>query len=248
MRAAIAVLALSACAGLSPLRGRAIVGRDAYVIFVADGPGGYAGLFAVRADGGSVVQITFASVIESAPALSPDGGTVAFLRGRTPRDSLPATLWILNLLSGAERELPLPGGAPPDRVGWSADGKLLYVRAGSGRYVLHAPPAAAAARPVADAEHAVADSSFVVLLGDPPFGRVVPCDDALCVQTDSGAPSRFAEHAHDAVRWGADSVGFFSGEDLIVRPLGPGRPRRVEWSGVPGRPREMTVFLGRSER
>ncbi len=248
MRVAIAVLALAACAGLSPLRGRAIVGRDAYAIFVADGPGGQADLFAVRADGGSVFQVTFTSVVESAPALSPDGGTVAFLRGRTTRDSLPATLWILNLLSGAERELRLPAGALPDRVGWSADGKLLYVRAGSGRYVLHAPPGAAEARPLADAERAMADSSLSVLLGDPPFGRVVPCDDALCVQADSAAPTRFAEHAHDAVRWGPDSVGFFSGQDLIVRPLGPGRPRRVDWSAVPGRPREMTVFLGRSER
>lgn len=244
----IAVLALSACAGLSPLRGRAIVGRDAYVIFVADGPGGQSDLFAVRADGGSVFQITFTSVIEAAPALSPDGGTVAFLRGRTAQDSVPTTLWILNLLSGAERELPLTAGARPDRVGWSADGKRLYVRAGSDRYVLGAPPAGAAARPLADAERAVADSSFSVLLGDPPFGRVMPCDDGLCVRPDSGAPSRFAEHAHDGVRWGADSVGFFSGEDLVVRPLGPGRPRRVEWSAVPGRPREMTVFLGRSER
>ncbi len=247
MRAAIAVLLVSACAGLSPLRGRAVVGRDAYVIFVGDGPGGQADLFAVRADGGPVFQITFTSVVEAAPALSPDGGTVAFLRGRTTGDSVPVALWALNLLSGAERELPLPAGAGADRVGWSADGKLIYVRAGSTRYVVHAPPAAAPARILGEVERAAADSSFAVLLGDPPFGRAVPCDHALCVQGDSGAPSRFAENAHDAARWGADSVGFFSGADLVVRPLGTGRVRRVEWSAAPARPREMTVFLGRSE-
>jgi len=245
VKAAIAVLFLSACAGLSPLRGRAVVGRDAYVIFVGDGPGGQADLFAVTADGGPVFQVTFTSVVEAAPALSPDGGTVAFLRARTTRDSVPAALWVLNLLSGAERELPPPAGVGrPERVGWSADGKLIYVRAGSARYALPAPPAVAPARLLGEGEHAAADSSLAVLLGDPPFGRVVPCDHALCVQGDSGAPSPFAENAHDAVRWGADSVGFISSGDLVVRPLGPGRVRRVEWSGVPARPREMTVFLG----
>lgn len=250
MRVAVApLLLLSACAGLSPLRGRAVVGRDAYAIFVAEGPEGEADLFGVRTDGGPVFQITYTNVLEAAPALSPDGDAVAFLRGATTRDSMPAAVWVLNLLTGAERELPLPVGAPvPERVGWSADGKRIYVRAGSERYVMHAPPDAAAARALTGPGRAAADSSLWVLLGDPPFGRAVQCGAALCVQTDTGAPSPFAENAHDATRWGADSVGFLSGRDLVVRPLGPGRERRVEWGAVPARPREVTVFVGRRER
>lgn len=249
MRAAFALLLLSACSGLSPLRGRAVVGRDAYAIFVADGPEGEPDLFGVRTDGGPVFQITYTNILEAAPALSPDGGSVAFLRGATTRDSLPAAVWVLNLLTGAERELPLPVGAPaPDRVGWSADGKSIYVRAGSARYVAHAPPAAPAAHALTGAARAAADSSLWVLLGDPPFGRAVECGAALCVQAGTGAPSPFAENAHDAARWGADSVAYLSGGDLVVRPLGPGRERRVEWSGVPARPREMTVFAGTSRK
>jgi hypothetical protein len=249
VRAAAALLLLSACTGLSPLRGRAVVGRDAYVIFVGDGPAGEPDLYGVRADGGPVFQITYTSVLEAAPALSPDGGMVAFLRARTTHDSVPAAVWVLNLLTGAERELPLPAGAAhPERVGWSADGASIYVRAGSARYALGAPPAAAAAHALAGAARAAADSGLSVLLGDPPFGRAVQCGPALCVQADTGAPSPFAENAHDAVQWGADSVAFLSGGDLVVRPLGPGRERRVEWSGVPARPREVTAFLGRREK
>jgi hypothetical protein len=246
----IGLVLVCACTGLSPLRGHAVVGRDAYAIFVGDAPGGQADLFAVRADGGPAFQITFTSVLEAAPALSPDGASVAFLRARTTADSAPGGLWVLNLLSGAERELPLPAGAaPPDRVGWSPDGRLIYVRAGSARYVVPAPPQAAAVRALGDTERARADSSFAVLLGDPPFGRAVPCGQALCVQADTGSPSPFAQNAHDAVRWGTDSVAFLSGGDLIVRPLGPGRARRVEWSGVPARPRGLTAFIGvRGER
>ena len=118
MRVAVALLLISACTGLSPLRGRAVVGRDAYAIFVAEGPEGEADLFGVRTDGGPVFQITYTNVLEAAPALSPDGGAVAFLRGATTRDSMPAAVWVLNLLTGGERELPLPVGAPaPERVG-----------------------------------------------------------------------------------------------------------------------------------
>jgi hypothetical protein len=245
VKAVFPLLLLSGCTGLSPLRGRAVVGRDAYVIFVGDAPGGEPDLFGVRADGGPVFQITYTSVLEAAPALSPDGGTVAFLRAVTTHDSVPAAVWVLNLLTGGERELPLPTGAEhPERVGWSADGKSIYVRAGSARYELRPPPAAPAARALAGAVRAAADSSLSVLLGDPPFGRAVQCGRALCVQADIGAPTPFAENSHDAARWGADSVAFLSGGDLVVRPLGPGRERRVEWSAVPARPREMTVFPG----
>jgi hypothetical protein len=245
VRAALACLALAACTGLSPLRGRAVVGRDAYIIFVADGPGGEADLYGVRADGGPVFQITYTSVTESGPALSPDGGAVAFLRARTVGDSVPGAVWVLNLLSGAERQLPLPPDAGrPDRVGWSRDGGTLYVRADTVRYALRVPPAASAARVVARPELPAADSSFDVLLGDPPFGRAVTCGPGLCVQADTGAPAPFAENARAPARWGRDSVAFLAGGDLIVRPVGPGRGRRVEWSEVPAKPRGMTAFVG----
>ena len=115
-------LALIACGTVAPLRGKIDVGRESYVVFVG-GSGMSGDLYAVGADGGPAHTITFSAVAELRPALSPDGSSVAFLRGLSLRDSTPASVWIMNLLNGAERELPLPqtSGAP-QRVGWSRDG------------------------------------------------------------------------------------------------------------------------------
>ena len=244
---AVTLVLFAACGGISPLRGHAVVGRDAYLVFAADGPGGQADLFGVRGDGGPVFQVTYTSVPEDAPALSPDGGAVAFLRGSTTADRRPGKVWVLNLLSGAEREMRLPRNAgQPRGLGWSENGLGLYLRADTTMYYLPAPSASGEARTVSGAERAKADSSLSVLVGRPAFGQVVACAPDLCVRTDSGPLARFASNAHDAVRWGPDSVGYLSGPDLIVRPVGPGRPRRVEWSGVPPRVRGLTFFGGKN--
>jgi hypothetical protein len=251
-------MALAACSGtLPPLRGQMEVGRDAYAIFVAGGGAGSGGgdLYAVRTDGGPPVQITFTSVSEMRPALSPDGGTVAFLRGRSLRDSTPASVWVMNLLSGADRELPLPkGAAAPTELGWAKDGRSLVVRTdgkGGTLYRLNAPPTKADPREVAPDERAAAESSLAVLLGEPAFARVVPCaePEALCVAADTGTPGLLARNAHDALRWGPDSVAYFLGDfgDRVeIRPVGPGRARLLDWDNPPGGAREMTVFVGRT--
>ncbi len=222
------------------------IGRDPYAVFVG-GSGFNSDLYAVRPEGGPVVPITFTTVAELRPALSPDGGALAFLRGVSINDSTPATVWVMNLLSGSERELVLPKGAGrPERVGWADGGRVLIVAAGNGLYRFNAPPAQPDARPVAPAERAPAESSLAVLLGDPVFARVVPCKTAsdLCVTGGSGGPGLLARGGRDPARWGADSVAFFVGDDLEIRPLGPGRPRRLVWSNPPERPRAMTFFPG----
>jgi hypothetical protein len=238
---------LISCEGtLPPLRGKAEVGRDAYVIFVGGG-GVSSDLYAVRGDGGSAIPLTYTPVAELAPAMSPDGGTVAFLRGRSIRDSTPATLWVLNLLSGADRELRLPKDAgAPSQVGWSRDGRSLVVRTSKGLYRLNAPPAKADPLLTRGAERAAAESSLAVLLGDPVFARVVPCSTQgeLCVAGDSGSPGFLARGAQQAVRWGRDSVALLIGSRVEIRPLGPGRPRRLTWSSLPKHPRELTYFEG----
>jgi hypothetical protein len=96
---------------------------------------------------------------------------------------------------------------------------------------------------------AAAESSLAVLLGDPVFARVVPCSTPgdLCVVGDTGAPGPLAAGARDAARWGADSVAFLIGDAIEVRPLGPGRARRIAWSGLPGRPRQLTAFAGSAD-
>ena len=225
------------------------IGRDPYAVFVG-GSGPNSDLYAVRPDGGRPVRVTFTNVAELRPTLSPDGGALAFLRGTSLNDSTPATVWVMNLLSGSERERVLPKGAGrPVRVGWEPGGALLVVATENGLYRMRPPPAAADTRLVPADERVRAESSLAVLLGEPVFARVVPCESAgdICLSGDTG-PTPLARGARDPVRWGSDSVAFFVHDELAIRPLGPGRPRRLVWSSPPERPREMTFFPGNHER
>lgn len=244
-----ASLVLAACErGFLPLGGRFEIGRDPMVIFVGgDAPAG-GDLYALQADGGGAIPITFSVVGELRPSLSPDGGQVAFLRGASLTDSMPASVWVLNLVNGAERQVPLPlRTGPPERVGWRE--RALVVGTRGGVYQVPPPPAEGEARLLAGPARAAAESSLAVVLGNPVFARVVPCDDPadLCVVGGSGASALLAEDAGDAARWGDDSVAYLTGGRLVVRPVGPGRARVVAWSGVPARPRQLTVFPGATE-
>lgn len=247
------VLALAACS-LPPLRGRAEIGKDPYAIFVADVPGG-TDLFAVLPTGGAAIRLTFSPVDESDPALSPDGATVLFLRHERYGREDHRTVWLLNLLSGIERELVLPAAwkVVPEQAAWSADGRSVYVRAirsaardtsrATARFA--APPASEAPVLVTGAEQPRADSSFLVLLGSPAFAAVSACGDGLCTVGADGASTPLASPARDPAPWGADSVGYFTGERFAIRPLGPGRTRILEWSPAPDNPRHLTFFAGR---
>jgi hypothetical protein len=240
-------LLLAACeGGFLPLRGKIEVGRDPIVVF-AGGPATAGDLYVLPAAGGRAIPVTFSPVAELGPALSPDGRAVAFLRGGALSDSVPASVWVMNLESGGERRIELPLGAGrPEQVGWGPDGRTVIVRAAGRLYRAEAPPEAGVAQAIAPPERAAADSALAVLLGEPAFARVVPCANPadLCVVGDSGPPELLAAGAREAVRWGPDSVAYFAGAELVVRPVGPGRARVVEWSGVPARPREPTMFAG----
>jgi hypothetical protein len=205
-------------------------------------------LYAVRGEGGPVYPLTFTAVAELRPALAPSGTDVAFLRGVSLRDSTPATVWIMNLLNGAERELELPKNAGrPERVAWTVAGDGLLVQTSSAIYRAAAPPARSAPELVPPEARPAAESTLAVLLGDPVFARVIPCQrpEDLCVVTRRGRPAILAQAATDPVRWGTDSVAFFTGELLQVRPLARGRPRLLHLSNAPARPRQPTFFEGR---
>jgi hypothetical protein len=226
------------------------VGEDRYFVFVADVPGG-TDLFAARDNGSDVLQVTFTPVRESAPALSPDGASVAFLR-TSAADTTPH-LWLENLMNGAEREVRLPGKTAPriEAAAWSRDGRTLYIRTPSGPWRTDVPPARIAPAPVAAAERAIADSAFDVLLGDPPVARAAPCPGGtgLCALADSGEVSPLAPDGRDPFRWGGDSVAYFVGDGVVVRPLGGGRTRPLAWAPkTPARPRQATFFAGPPQR
>ena len=234
---------------LPPLRGQMEIGSDAYAVFVG-GAGTNSDLYAIRADGGQPVPITFTNVAELRPALSPDGGALAFLRGTSLRDSTPASVWVMNLLSGSERELPLPKGAGrPIGVGWEPAGTSLILKADRGLYRVNAPPLPPAPGAVPADEQQHAESTLAVLLGKPVFASVLPCETTndLCVSAEGGS-GLLARGAHDPARWGDDSVAFFVGDQLEVRPLAKGRPRRLAWNHAPERPRQLTFFPGKRDR
>jgi hypothetical protein len=121
-----------ACNGtLPPLRGQIEVGTESYAVVAAGADAASGDLYAVRAAGGPVVPITFSTVGEMRPALSPDGRRLAFFRGRLVGDSVPGSVWIMDLLTGGEREVRLPKQAgTPSGLGWSRDGAALTVAAG----------------------------------------------------------------------------------------------------------------------
>ena len=242
---------LLACGTLPPLRGKIDVGRESYAIFVG-GSGLGGDLYAVRADGGPAYQITYTTVAELRPALSPDGAEVAFFRGQSLRDSTPATLWVLNLLNGADRELRLPKDAGAPRA------RRLELRRQrvAGEDQQRPLPAWRLRRP--------SPMRGVSRLGNVPRrSRVSPCFWAIrflpasfpvpkrkisASSPGTGRPGILAQAATDPVRWGNDSVAFFTGELLQIRPLAKGRPRLLHWSEVPARPRQVTYFQGSAAR
>ena len=242
------LVALGGCRGtLPPLRGEIEPGKDPFVIFVGGTSQAGGDLYAVPAGGGSALPITYSGVGEMRPALAPDGGAVAFIRGASLRDTSPGTVWVMNLLNGAERQLRLPKGAPrPVQVGWEQDGRSVVVRAGDGLYRVPAPPASGGAKPVAAVDRERAESAVSVILGEPAFARVIPCArrNDLCLVGDTGAPALMVRDARDAARWGPDSVAYIVGGNLLVRPLGPGHERRVLVANAPRAPRQLTVFPG----
>lgn len=234
---ALLATALAVACTLPPLRGRMEVGRDAYAAVAADGAGG-GDLYVIRADNGESVPVTFSALREEAPVLAPDGGSVAFLRV-DDRDS-SATAWVMNLLSGAERQLTLPEGAAlrdGATFAWSADGSAVLVRAAGAMWRWAMPPQGAG-EPANDAD------AYRVLLGPPGTAEAVPCgpDGGICVETPAGLRQQVSAAGRSPVRWGADSMAWLRGNAIEVRPLGPGVARIIEPRPARANVRGLSVY------
>lgn len=225
---------------------RLAVGEEAIVIFVAEAGDGSTDLFAVAAEGGAVHQLTYNRPVESHPALSPDGGAVAFLRRPLRGDSTSDVVTVMNLLNAAERQVPLPKEAGVvQRVAWTPGGEALVVGTTTGPWRVAAPPARPAPRRLEGSEAARADTLLMVGLGSPVFAVVRDCEgDGLCVHTVGGEIEPLTERGIGAFRWGADSVAWFEQERIEIRPLGPGMSRQLIWSRVPRNPRQATYAPG----
>ncbi|HEX9894469.1 MAG TPA: hypothetical protein VGA78_11130 [Gemmatimonadales bacterium] len=223
------------------------------MVIVGEASDGQTDLFALGAQGGEATRFSFTRMKEYAPALHPAGTVVAFLR-RAPGaiDSSPATLVVLNLLNSAERQTALPADiGVPRRIGWSPDGAMLYVLGDVGIAGSAAPPATMTFVPVdtAGPGWAAADTATSVLLGLPVVARVETCArDCIssvakpwCILTPDGRRQELGRVV-TPFRWGTDSLAFFEGDRLLVYPLGGGRPRRMEWTRAPERPRDGSYW------
>jgi dipeptidyl aminopeptidase/acylaminoacyl peptidase len=83
-------------------------------------------LYLLDVESGSVRRLTFSDSTNSAPAISPDGSTVAFMSTRTEKPQL----WLLPLGGGEPRRLTnLPQGVGGGGV-WSPDGSKIAFTAG----------------------------------------------------------------------------------------------------------------------
>ncbi len=238
--ATIAAVALLSACSFSPLAHHIKIGEDPFVVFVAEGIDQHTDLFAVPANGGVVSQVTFTPMIERGPRLSPAGEVVAFIRMRDTLAGSPRDVVLMNLLSGGDKIVPLPAGAgQPQAVAWSDNGTKLYIRTDRALWQTVTPPAALNVVAVTPADAAPADSALDRWLGLPRFSRAIACaTGGICVIGPKGDTALLAPLGHDAIRWGTDSVGWFEGDAIVVRSLGPGHERRVTWTDGPGHPRD----------
>jgi hypothetical protein len=229
-RVLIAVPLLAAACSFSPLANRIDIGEEAFVVLVATGPEGMTDLHAVPAGGGTTARITFTSLVESHPALSRGGDVVAFLRGTGSLPDTPRDLVVMNLLNGAERTLPTPADVGRiDRLAWSDDGTQLLLATATGTWAIAAPPAEPVATQLDGEAREVADSALATWLGRPRFARAFNCpaDQGVCLVGPSGDTAVLTARGRDPFAWGRDSVGWFEGDAMYVRSLGPATPRPV---------------------
>jgi hypothetical protein len=232
------LLALAGCrVSLSPLQNRIAFGQEPFLVFAATGEGRVGDLYAVKPAGGEIWPVTYTRVDERLPAIAPNGVGLAFVRRARGRDDVV----VMDLSTGRERRALRLEADSVTGLAWRGQEEVWVRTAGRAWRVTRAGEPAPLEAPAAER-----DSAFLVLLGEPAFASAAPCDTApgVCVRTREGAGSPLAPEGRDAARWGADSVGYFVGDRLVVRSLGPGRERVLRWHPEPVAPRAVTYFPG----
>ena len=236
--AALAATSLAGCrVSLSPLQNRVVLGQEPYLAFAATGEGRAGDLYVVKPAGGEVWPVTYTRVDERLPVLAPNGMGLAFVRRAGGQDEVV----VMNLATGGERRALPPGADSVTALAWRGP-EEVWVRgvAGAWRVTRTGAPVAL------EAPAAARDSAFLVLLGEPASASAAPCaaGPGVCLRTAGGAEHPLAPAGRDPARWGTDSVAYFLGDRLAVRPLGAGRERVLRWHPEPREPRSVSYFPG----
>ena len=216
------------------------------MIGVGEGRDGRTDLFAAPAGGGTFIRLTFTRAEERLPRLSPEGTAVAFVRREGAVDDAHWTLVILDLRTTVEHSAPLPPGAgEPVRIGWAREGAAVVLA--GGYFTL--TPERDSLTPLSQAHRPAADSATRELLGEPPAAMVGECAaGVLCITAANGDTTRLGPGDTGAIRWGGDSLGYFTPRGFEVRPLSTGSSRRPDWSAKPVALRSLTHHPGRIAR
>ncbi len=233
-----ALLGLAGCrVSLSPLQNRVALGQEPFLVFAATGEGRAGDLYAVKPAGGEIWPVTYTRVDERLPAIAPNGVGLAFVRRARGRE----VVVVMDLSTGSERRALRLEGDSVTRLAWRGQEELWVRTAGSAWRVTRAGEPA----PL-DAPAAVRDSAFQVPLGEPAFATAGACasGDGVCTRGVDGVEHLLEAGARDAARWGPDSVAYFVGDRLTVRPLAPGREREIRWHPAPVEPRAVSYFAG----
>ncbi|HET9251432.1 MAG TPA: hypothetical protein VFP58_04885 [Candidatus Eisenbacteria bacterium] len=91
------------------------------VVFVSDRDEGHGEIYVMRDDGTNVRRLTFNSVVDAAPVLSPDGARILFRRELSPDN-----VFVMNVNGSGQAGL-----APGRRAEWSPDGTEIALVAES---------------------------------------------------------------------------------------------------------------------
>lgn len=148
----------------------------------------------------------------------------------------------MNLQNGAEKVASLPTTAGvPLAMGWGKADSVLYIRTDKGLWQLPIPPGSQQATPLAGGDTLIAARSIGAWLGQPPFAEAIACPPGICLIGPKHDTTSLNETGHDPLRWGKDSVAWFEGNDVVIRPLGPGRTRRITLKDAPTNAREGSL-------
>ncbi|MEL7641587.1 MAG: S9 family peptidase [Solidesulfovibrio sp.] len=168
---------------------------------------------------GKTLSLAATDASETSPVFSPDGSLVAYLATQSPGFYFSAVrVMVVPATGGAPRALAATPNARPELLGFSGDGKRIYVREakGTGAVILALPVNGDAPEAFSDTPHMVAQAALAA------SGRamaLVLVDSALAPEVYLTGTDRFDPKAVSAVNKECDA--FRLGRTEVVRWQAP---------------------------